>query len=90
MIKAKELRVLIFVSMCFSAFSNAENPEVVNEGYGIYRSNIEDIFSYKVDTFTELCFARDYSGGKSIVQIDCNSLAKRPEWKSIITWIKST
>ena len=90
MIKARQLTVLFFVTACFSAFVNAENPEVVNEGSGIYRSKIEGIHSYKVDTVTELCFAGGYSGAKAIVQIDCNSLAKRPEWKSVITWIKTT
>jgi hypothetical protein len=37
---------------------------------------------YKVDTKTQLCFMADNL-------VPCESLAKRPDWKSIITWVPS-
>ena len=38
--------------------------------------------AYIVDTVAQLCFA-DHEG---LVQISCQDLAKRDEWKPVITW----
>lgn len=46
---------------------------------------------YQVDKVAQLCFviwkaSANNAGG--IATIPCESLAKRPEWKPIITWVK--
>jgi hypothetical protein len=41
---------------------------------------------YQVDTVAQLCFV---AGMYDFSEIDCQNLAKRPEWKNIITWISS-
>jgi len=41
---------------------------------------------YQVDTVAQLCFV---AGMYDFSEIDCQNLAKRPEWKDIILWISS-
>jgi hypothetical protein len=42
---------------------------------------------YQVDTVTQQCFTVFKSGtGGGITKIPCERLAKRPDWKPIITW----
>jgi len=44
-------------------------------------------FIYQVDTIAQICVMRVPPTGP-ISTISCNDLAKRPEWKPIITWAK--
>lgn len=42
---------------------------------------------YQVDTIAQLCFAALYMEDALTQQpIPCASLARRPEWRQVITW----
>lgn len=75
------------------AFAKEEKkaPEVQETGDGFYvqyrKNHLPD---YVADTKAQICFARDGFNGAAIgsFQITCSDLAKREEWKSILTWVK--
>ncbi len=73
------------------------------EGSGIYYQSSYSMGSigldYQVDTITRLCFAYfsdsagyEHSGYASggLTRIPCKALARRKEWRPILTWIKTT
>lgn len=49
-------------------------------------------YQYYVDDITQICSLAIQSGvqkgGLGVTKIDCADLAKREEWKKIITWVK--
>lgn len=70
-------------------------PEVEKWYHGFYVQYFKKItFFYSVDTKTQICFANRWvstaagGGPISTVQITCSDLAKREEWKPILTWVK--
>ncbi len=62
-------------------------PKEKNYGFWVetYRG-----FNYAVDTKAQLCFVYLLStdGGGGITTVPCEKLAKRGEWKPILTWIE--
>ena len=71
-----------FVMISF-AFANMDDA-VMSDGKGIYHQTYcSGKYRYIVDSVTQTCYF--CSGG--ITAIPCENLAKRPEWKSIITWV---
>ena len=68
-----------------SALSIEKEPRIRDLGQGIYSQFLKGPrFFYMVDTKTQLCFFNSESG--SATNIDCNKLANRKSWASIITW----
>ncbi len=48
------------------------------------------LLHYHVDSITQTCFIiYSQSGGGAITEVSCSDLAKRPDWKPIITWVKN-
>jgi len=77
----------ISLILIFSPGVNAKNPKVEKSENGFYNSWVDRFFYYRVDTVTQLCFAAEMTGGRALIQISCENLAKRPEWVEIITWL---
>lgn len=65
---------------------------VEHRGSGIYvqkwpKPDLAEMY-YQVDTVAQLCFAALYMEDALAQQpIPCASLARRPEWRQVITWI---
>ena len=60
--------------------------EVEETDNGIYKQKASSWLYYIVDTVTEVCLSAVAGGGAT--QISCESLTKREEWKSVITWVE--
>jgi hypothetical protein len=90
----KEVATLI-VTLAFSssAFSNAPKVKEENDIYAQKLSipNSSGSIAYFADSKTEICFMKWLSSpGESPtppVVIDCADLAKRDEWKKVLTWV---
>ena len=83
LLKTYQKIVLLTFILLFTTTSFADAPSVEKDD-GLYIQLLGSYIKYVVDTKTQLCF-----GGKDgISVIDCKSLAKRNEWKPIITWLK--
>ncbi len=84
------LLIMIFLSIGDKVFADQKisAPRIVTEKNGMYiQKDIRPYFDYMVDSVAELCFAKSLNHGVGLTQIDCKNLSRRPEWKSIITWV---
>ena len=85
--------------LAFMPIALAKTPAIKDEGARIYTSRVASTSNlgrlvYAVDTVTQLCLMiiRKRGGeGRSIsiLKIECKTLARRPEWQPIITWLSS-
>lgn len=80
----------IFLALLANHVQAADKPFKINDGmyYQKLDSDSGELF-YQVDTIAQQCFVMWYyhvPGG--ITTIPCVDLAKRPEWKPILTWVK--
>ena len=69
----------------FSVPTYAGNIEKHDDG--TYQQQIEldsGHFQYIADRLTEQCFI----SRSGITEISCSKLAKRPEWRNVLTWVK--
>jgi hypothetical protein len=91
----KLLTIIYFSFLLIISSSAIAQVEVSRSGYGIYSSRVYDgggyQLKYKVDTIARICFAitiygQKNGGGIGVTEISCSNLAKRDEWKEIITW----
>jgi hypothetical protein len=74
--------------LLLSALSSASFADSLQNSDGIYSTSKTNQLNYHVDSKTQLCFATSEQAKEAaLVQIDCSSLAKRSEWKDIITWL---
>ena len=86
--------LFVISAIILNSHSVTAKPEADEEKEGIYRSRGLSRITYWVDTITQLCFATylvkrgDTGAGVGLLKIDCKNLAKRPEWKPIITWVE--
>lgn len=48
---------------------------------------VDASIAYKVDPVAQLCFAAIVMQG-GLTEISCEALAKRPEWRPHITWVR--
>lgn len=56
--------------------------------HGFWSENYRT-FNYYVDTTTRLCFVTHSLPKRlAMAQIPCESLARRPEWRPVLTWIR--
>ena len=78
----KFILIIVFILSGCSA-TEKELIDSVDSTYSVY---YDHFISYKVDTIIEKCFA---AFNHTIIELSCESLAKRPEWKSIITWVNT-
>ena len=73
-------------------------PEPFKVKHGMYFQELDSkwgYIAYQVDTVAQLCFViwadLDITGGVeagSIAVVPCESLAKRAEWKPVLSWVK--
>ncbi|MDO8494191.1 MAG: hypothetical protein Q7S68_02515 [Deltaproteobacteria bacterium] len=76
------LMVLGFATM---AVGKDKAPKVKELEDGFFSQHFYPLTgSYVVDTQAHLCLVVK----ESIAEIPCEKLARRPEWKPIITWVK--
>ncbi|MCP3923222.1 MAG: hypothetical protein GY714_11620 [Desulfobacterales bacterium] len=84
------LLITIFTLLSSIAFANDRKPKEGSEGIYYLDYHSYQKLVYIVDTICEQCYAgslyRKFGGG--LVSISCEKLAKRPEWKPVIKWIK--
>ena len=88
------LAMVALMGLSLTGAVAADEPEVKGEG-SIYTQMFDTPgtsgnFGYVVDTQTRLCFVKWFSKGGSpseLLQIDCQTLMKRKEWKPILTWL---
>ena len=74
--------------LLLSALSSAAMASPQQSSDGIYTTSKISQLSYHVDSKTQLCFASsDHAKHPTLLQIDCTNLAKRSEWKDVITWL---
>lgn len=74
--------------LLFSVLSSVSVASSLQNNDGIYSTSANSQLNYHVDSKTQLCFATsEQTKQAALVQIDCSSLAKRSEWKDIITWL---
>ena len=64
----------------------AKESKIKSQKDGTYQQSLDIGWGYKVDKKTQLCFF--YGSGAGLALVDCKSLAKRLDWKPIITWVK--
>jgi hypothetical protein len=93
------MKRLLFILSIFILSGSLFSDEILKTKDGIYRQAVGQsafgrIFEYIADPSTQLCFFAilDKEGRIpiSITTIPSEALAKKEEWKSIITWIKKT
>jgi hypothetical protein len=55
-------------------------------GHGFFQEYFgkETVDAYVVDTTAQICY---FIGYREPAVVPCKSLAKRPAWRSVITWI---
>jgi len=58
-----------------------------NMYWASYDSFSNSTVKYIVDTSSRLCYALHLSGASGFTLIPCEALAKREEWKEIISWV---
>jgi hypothetical protein len=91
------MKIVFGICLVLLTIGNVEAlGEPYDSGDGIYllpyASN--GAVTYQVDTVSQICFVLWYNRSKptleigGIATIPCANLAKRSEWKSIITWVK--
>lgn len=83
-------KLLVIILTLAPMLAIASAPKVHRSRDDVYTQYFpESRLRYSVDTVTRLCFiGNDAKLGGSLTPIDCADLAKRREWKSIITWVK--
>jgi hypothetical protein len=80
----------ILLALSTSGVAQAAKVEVMDDD--MYFEKLESGYgslNYQVDKITQQCFViwnNHESGG--LTTISCAELAKRPEWKPLLTWIK--
>jgi hypothetical protein len=85
---------LVFLTFAIfvQGLAHADSAEVKESKAGWFYQEVDVVsdiaIRYMVDTTTQLCFIATFRnvGGTSVLQIPCATLAKRPEWRSIISW----
>jgi hypothetical protein len=75
----------------FAVSISVAAPPKIEEKDNIYYQKLPTNIGYIVDKGTEICMLKWLSprgSPSSPVIIDCSDLAKRPEWKPIISWVE--
>lgn len=83
----------VLVSLCLIAMplcADAKPPKIESLDEGFYaqkwpRPFVGDVY-YLVDSMAQLCFVSRSDEGVGLLAIPCASLARRTEWRPIITW----
>lgn len=82
---------MLTVIVLISVLSFAGSDEPMQEDNGIYWKKYDGTFVtyYQVDTICHQCFTIiwKFNDAIGITNIPCENLARRPEWKQIITWV---
>ncbi len=90
--KFLKLLVVGLILMGQSRLVAAEPPKVEKDNNGWFYAEYElkwgHTIRYQVDSVAQLCFARGQIQAGAPEIIDCKDLAKRAEWKPIITWVQ--
>lgn len=77
--------LLAIAIMTYHTSTQASEPKVERyDDSEFYNSEAADNLWYVVDTAAQLCYFTEVRGG--YIQIPCDNLKKRPEWKNIIKW----
>jgi hypothetical protein len=79
------LAIIILATMTYGVAQAADTPTKQRDT-GFYFQRFDGIGSYLVDTIAQTCLFRVAESG--LTTISCSDLAKRSEWKPIITWVK--
>jgi hypothetical protein len=76
---------VLAVSVSVSASPALGDPPTKDKDGNYFQGG--EVLSYSVDVVTQQCYVvRSYAGG--IQSIPCEILARRPEWKPLLTWVK--
>lgn len=75
--------VCLFGAGRFVSAEGAAGVKEKNDGFYV-QANVLSNVAYFVDTKARLCFC---ASGGGLTTIPCENLARRDEWKPVITWV---